>query len=154
RPSMWRSRVRPTGARRRVASDAPEHAGPEMLVELKLDADGQGIVEHPTGEIAAGQGVVNRREQHGHLPCQLALAHDASGPLVVRAAGDHELELVAFAQPIEVLPEIALALAASRALHVDDALDAERHGVDRKTAAGLEQHFVSTFEKGAHQVDR
>ena len=76
------------------------------------------------------------------------------GPLVVGAVGDDELQLVPRPQRVQVLPAVAIALAAPRALEVDDAAHAFGNRVDREAAAGLEQHLVSAGEQRAHQIDR
>ena len=81
-------------------------------------------------------------------------ADETGRPVVIRAIGDDELQLVSRPERLEILPSVAIALPASGALDVDDPPHALRNVLDRQAAAGLEHHFETPGQKRPHQIDR
>src|SRR6266705_2016157 len=85
-----------------TAADAvtllPRHIAPQVFVQLDLQAHRQPVLEYPVSELA-----------------QLAAT-----PLVVAAPADHELHQVPRAQPRQLLIAVAVFLAGTGRLDVDD----------------------------------
>src|SRR2546423_7042676 len=135
-----------------TAADAvtllPGHIAPQVFVQLDLQAHRQPVLEYPVGELARRELLMTRRKQHRTAGRKGELAQLAATPLVVAAPADHELHQVPRAQPRQLLIAVAVFLAGTGRLDVDDPrharIDApERHratGFQRDPQAGIAQH--------------
>ena len=128
---------------------------PHVLVHLELHADRQASsstqatscrgASLPKTVLASRFGV---RSREG------AFAHGRAHPLVVGAVGEHELDLVARADVLEVAPAVAVRLAAARALEVHDLVDARVDAGHVGLAARLDEHRAARVAQLAPSAER
>src|SRR5207248_3462402 len=109
---------------------------PDVLVQLRLQPRRDAIGEHPLRERSQVDLSPYRREEHRPAP-QVALFHDAAGPIVVAAVRDDELDLVVPAEDVEVLPAVLRGLAGAGAFDVEDDLGARVDRLDVDRSRGL-----------------
>src|SRR6185436_16122650 len=100
-------------------------------------AHGKVVAEDPRGEHRRIELAGDGRKVHRAAAVQLPLAHEVARPQVVGLVGDHQLELVGLAQHVEVGPVVALRLARTGALDVDNLPHARVDGCNVDGAAGL-----------------
>jgi len=96
--------------------------GPDVLVHLELQATGQAIGEDPRGEVGGFEAAEDGTHQDSvDALIQAMRVKGVARPFVVAAIGEHELQLVAKRQMVEIAPSIARGLAAAGAFEIDDA---------------------------------
>src|SRR5579863_7137079 len=83
------------------STSLPRHVAPQELVQLHLQAHRQLVFEDPVGELARGQLLVARREEHGAAPGELQLRQARAAPLVVVASANDELDEVLGSQALK-----------------------------------------------------
>src|ERR1019366_9724460 len=91
------------------------------------------------------------REQIPGAIGEPALTYGVAHPFVVDAIGEHELDLVARPEVIEVRPSVPVRLAAARALEIPDLVDARVDTGDVGFAAGLDEHRAPGVAELGHQ---
>src|SRR5438477_7045602 len=92
---------------------------PNMLVQLRLQPRRDAVGEHPFCQWFQFELAPHRRKENRPAR-EIALFDRAARPVVVTAIGDHELDLVARLELIEIRPAVLLDLARAGALDVED----------------------------------
>ena len=84
---------------------------PDVLVELKLKAGTQPVLEHPFNNLGRSDLAVRCREQQPGSVFKAMTANRTKRPFIVAAVSDHKFDFVDRTQVIQVGPQILLTLA-------------------------------------------
>src|SRR6266436_10080522 len=115
------------------------HIAPQILVQLDLEPHRQPILQNPIRELAGGQLLVTRGEQHRAARIQSELTQLLPTPLVVAAAADDELHEILGAQLRELVIAIAVLFPRARGFHVHDSHYTRVDARQGHRAAGFER---------------
>ncbi len=121
-------------------------------MQLKLHADRQPVAQDPLGQLLPIHALELGREVNG-VSLQSTSPELGSGPLVVRAIRDHELELVTGrVEVVQVRPVVRPFFPARRTLEVDDLHHGLGHSRDGNAAARLAEYHVASLQKSLGQL--
>ena len=109
------------------------------------------VCDNPVGERPQRHLLPDRREQHRAAFCQSVFACHLFRPIVVGAAGDHELHFILAVEMSDVCKPVLVGLAAIRAFEIDNLHDASVHRADVLGTIGFQQHGIAEIAESGHQ---
>src|SRR2546428_164478 len=137
----------------RVRVSDPAHVGgPDVLVDLELQADRQAIGQDPFSQPPRVENAVHGGQQHAAAGGETMTRDDLPGPVVVGTVGDDELHLVRRLQESDVLEAVLPVHTASGTLQVHDHHGARVEGREIQAAAGFDGHFEAAIAQLTDQV--
>ncbi len=120
---------------------------PDDLVKLKVQANGEPVLEDPCHQIRGGKLIPGRREEYGTPALEGEAANPIAGPFIIASVKENELQFVVLRELVEIGSEEPMGLPTGWGFHVDDSPYPRVQPFDADGTVGFDLDVEVTIEK-------